>query len=63
MKKHHNNSRPKYLTVKEVKPLRGGKVSIVFRQHEEPYELSVRDAEKFEPGMRVILYRGKLSPC
>lgn len=61
-KKNHNNSRPKYLTVKELKP-RGGKVSIVFRQHEEPYELSVRDAEKFEPGMRVILYRGKLSPC
>lgn len=63
MKKHHNNSSPKYLTVKELKPLRGGKVAIVFRQHEEPYKLSVQDSECFKSGMRVMLYKGKLSPC
>lgn len=62
MKKHHN-SKPKYLTVKEIRPIRGEKVAIVFRQHEEPYELSQRDSECFESGMRVVLYKGKLSPC
>lgn len=51
------------LTVKEIKSIRGGNMAVVFKQHVEPYRLSKQEAERFLPGMKVRLYKGKLSPC